>query len=120
MTTHIKDISVGKKSVQVHLESFKTNMKESVQIIRWIDSEEPVLITFDDSITAATILKESKASKGANMPKLNGLKFSSNQVAELMRILQSESGSVNVTIKPDTQNLFQKQMDEEDGFGDED
>jgi len=119
VATNLKDLSVGKKSVQVHLETFKVSYKESVQILRWIDQEEPVFITFDGSISAATILTESKVCKDSNMPKLNGLKFSSEQVADLMRILQSESGAVNITIVPDTQGLFQKQMDEEDGLSGE-
>ena len=119
VATNLKDISVGKKGATVHLESFKVSMKESIQINRWIDSEERVIVSFDDSIVSATILTESKVCKNSNLPKLNGLKLSSNQVAEMTRILQSESGAVNVVIVPDTLGLYQKQMDAEDGLGDE-
>lgn len=116
VSTNLKDISVGKNAVKITFNSFKTSMKESIQIVRWIDSEEPVMVTFNKAITAATIITESKVSKESNVPKFNGLKLSSGQVSELMRILQSDSGAVEVRIVPDTLGLFKKQMDEEDGF----
>ena len=117
-TTKIKDITVGKKTVKVSLDALPVHLRESNLVTRWIEQEVKVLIKFDDVVVAATILTETKITRGHTTPKFNGLRISNRQVADLTRILQDDPGTVHIEIIPDTLGLFDKQMDEDDGFTD--
>jgi hypothetical protein len=48
-------------------------------------------------------------------PTLAGLKYASEQAVHLMQCVQS-GASVSIAFKPDTEDLFQQQQDDDDAF----
>lgn len=105
----LKKNIINKNGCQLVLDQYQINAKDSHQLNRWIKSEEPLIMTVGD-VRVALKIEKMTVSKNSDLPKLSGLKFSSSQGEEIQRYVQSDS-TVDLSFEPDTENMFQDQLD---------
>lgn len=112
-TARIIRLVIGVKACQIVIEDFSPDSKGVNQLARWVDSEVPIVFTIDGDIRTATKLNKLVLQGKTASPTLTGLKYASDQTVRLMQCVQSES-DVEITFKPDTEDMFQAQMEKED------